>query len=650
LLTGKTPFDSKELLEAGLDAMRRTIQEQEPQRPSTKLSTMVEGELTTTAKRHHTDAPKLISDVRGDLDWIVMKCLEKDRARRYETANGLASDLQRHLDQEPVTACPPSNLYRFQKLVRRNKLAFAAAAAVTASLLIGLGISTWMFFQERAAKHEQARLRLQAQAKEKRAETEASKSRQVARFLEDMLQGVGPSVALGRDTTILREILDKAAQRVGKELNNQPEMLIELRTTLAATYFDLGLLNQAEEMAGKNLELARSSIGEENTAVADALGQLGEVRFWRSQLEEAEGLTREALRIRRKLLGSEHLDVAKSLRRLGNIVHRRQKPAEAETLFREALAIHRKLSGEEDLVVADLLHGLAVELRSGKLEEAEAISRQSLEIKRRLLGNEHPSVGESLETLGLCLKERGKLAEAETVFREALAMDEMLLGKDHFQAGTSRGGLGSVLAAQGRLAEAESLLRDAVTTQRKSLGEDTLDVTYPLFELGRVLERELKFAEAETSYRELLRIRKKLMVSPRGPMLAHLATVLRTQGKLSEAGAMLRDALRELQVCAETGAADEQNNLAWFLATYDDPGIRDGTSAVGFAEKAVAQTGRKNAMYLDTLAAAYAEAGEFTKAVSAQKEAIALLPDEGQKKDFTGRLTLYESNSPYREP
>src|SRR2546426_3534252 len=143
LLTGKTPFDSKELLEAGLDAMRRTIQEKEPERPSTKLSTMVEGELTITAKRRQTEPPKLISSVRGDLDWIVMKCLEKDRARRYETVNGLASDLQRHLDQEPVRACPPSNVYRFQKLVRRNKLAFGAGAVITATLVLGSLVSTW---------------------------------------------------------------------------------------------------------------------------------------------------------------------------------------------------------------------------------------------------------------------------------------------------------------------------------------------------------------------------------------------------------------------------------------------------------------------------------------------------------------------------
>src|SRR5713101_2676016 len=143
LLTGKTPFDSKELLESGLDAMRRTIQEKEPERPSTKLSTMVKGELTTTAKRHHTDAPKLISDVRGDLDWIVMKCLEKDRARRYETANGLASDLQRHLDQEPVNACPPTASYRLGKFVRKHR-APLSVAALFAMLLVTASVFTTM--------------------------------------------------------------------------------------------------------------------------------------------------------------------------------------------------------------------------------------------------------------------------------------------------------------------------------------------------------------------------------------------------------------------------------------------------------------------------------------------------------------------------
>src|SRR6185295_14792010 len=138
LLTGRTPFDAKELLAAGFEEMRRTIREKEPLRPSTRLSTLLAAEQNTAASLRQTEPPKLVHLVRGDLDWIVMKCLEKDRARRYETANGLAMDLQRHLDDEPVIARPPSATYRFQKLVSRNKLAFAAATAISAALVLGM--------------------------------------------------------------------------------------------------------------------------------------------------------------------------------------------------------------------------------------------------------------------------------------------------------------------------------------------------------------------------------------------------------------------------------------------------------------------------------------------------------------------------------
>jgi len=151
LLTGRTPFDPSELLQSGLDEMRRTIREKEPDRPSTRLSTMAEGELTTVAKHRHTEAPRLIHLVRGDLDWIVMKCLEKDRTRRYETANGLASDIQRHLNNEPVVARPPSALYRIEKLVRRNRLAFTAAALVALALVLGIVASTCRPFAPRAS-------------------------------------------------------------------------------------------------------------------------------------------------------------------------------------------------------------------------------------------------------------------------------------------------------------------------------------------------------------------------------------------------------------------------------------------------------------------------------------------------------------------
>jgi len=152
LLTGKTPFDTKMLVESGLDEMRRTLREKEPQLPSTMITSLRQTELTITAGQRHAEPPKLVSQLKGDLDWIVMKALDKDRNHRYETANGLALDIQRYLDCEPVVARPPSRPYRFKKLVRRNKVVFAAGGVVALALLIGLGLSTWFFFREREAR------------------------------------------------------------------------------------------------------------------------------------------------------------------------------------------------------------------------------------------------------------------------------------------------------------------------------------------------------------------------------------------------------------------------------------------------------------------------------------------------------------------
>ena len=154
LLAGSTPFDAKELMSLGIDAMRKTIREKEPVRPSTRFATLQGEELTTTARRRSTETSKLVHQLRGELDWIVMKCLEKDRTRRYEPANGLAADLKRHLNNETVVARPPSSAYRFQKLVRRNKVAFAAGVAIAVALLLGTIVSTWQAIRATRAKRE----------------------------------------------------------------------------------------------------------------------------------------------------------------------------------------------------------------------------------------------------------------------------------------------------------------------------------------------------------------------------------------------------------------------------------------------------------------------------------------------------------------
>ena len=175
LLTGSPPFDGGALMKAGLDEIRRVIRERDPDRPSMRLSTMAAADLTTTAQRRQSAPPALIRSVRGDLDWIVMKALEKDRTRRYETANGLALDIQRHLANETISARPPSALYKFQKAVVRHKLLFSGIALIVVLLVVSLALVTASLGKERQARREAVHARRDAEADKQKAQTEAYK-------------------------------------------------------------------------------------------------------------------------------------------------------------------------------------------------------------------------------------------------------------------------------------------------------------------------------------------------------------------------------------------------------------------------------------------------------------------------------------------
>jgi eukaryotic-like serine/threonine-protein kinase len=220
LLTGKTPFDQKELLRSGLDEMRRTLREKEPRRPSTMVTTLQGAELTATALHRHVEPPKLISLLQNDLDWIVMMALEKDRRRRYQTANGLAMDIELYLANEPVIARPPSRFYRLQKLVRRNRVVFAAAGAVTIALVIGLGTSTWLFFKEQESRREAERgraneiiLRQQAEAREKVARAAVLMDQDQFEEADQLMAEIPFSETVSEGENVFRSLGDWAALR-----------------------------------------------------------------------------------------------------------------------------------------------------------------------------------------------------------------------------------------------------------------------------------------------------------------------------------------------------------------------------------------------------------------------------------------------------
>jgi serine/threonine protein kinase/tetratricopeptide (TPR) repeat protein len=570
LLTGKTPFDAKELLAAGLEAMRRTIQEKEPPTPSTRLKQNIEAQRTQTPSESKIKNQK--SKIANDLDWIVMKCLEKDRARRYETANGLARDIERHLSNEPVLASPPSNMYRLQKLVRRNRVLFAAAGAVSLALVLGLGLSTWLFFRERAARGEQERLRHQAQNEKSAAQTEAAKSQQVATFLQDMLEGVGPSRALGRDTTMLKEILDRTAERVGKDLTNQPEVAIELRDTLADTYMALHLYQQMADVERENLRLATQHFGPENKKVARSLYELGEAERELGHLEEAEMISRKALALVRKLFGNEHRALPDVVASLATTLRQRGKLAEAESLNREALAISRKVLGSESEAVAYFLDVLGGTLyMEGKLAEAESVIREGLAIYRKLLGDDNPYVAASLDHLSGMLWASGKPAQAEPIARQALAMRRKIYGLEDIAVADSLNNLAPMLHDQRKLAEAEAIDREALAIYRKRYGPEHPAVATSMGNLAAVLEDEGKLAEAEALSREALTMRQKLLGNEHPEVAASLATlanVLTDQNKFTEAEPLLSQAVamrRKLLGDQHPDLALDLNNLAVLL-------------------------------------------------------------------------------------
>jgi serine/threonine protein kinase len=538
LLTGSTPFDTEALLKSGLDEIRRVIREEDPARPSTRLSRMKGESLPVVAQHRGSEPPRLIRTIRGDLDWIVMKALEKDRTRRYETANDLALDVKRLLENEPVSARPPSSLYKFQKAIQRNRLLSVSIGIIATLLVVSLIVVSASLSQERQARRE---------------------AKHVKQFLEEMLQGVEPEVAHGRDTTILREILDKAAARIDKE-TNQPVVAAELRSVIGKVYQRTKQYHQAEEMQRPVLVFCREHFGHESPEAAAALNELGITLIASGKWLEAEQVNREALEIRRRHFGNENADVATSEDNLAHACNDNGKFTEAEALIHEALATRRRLFGDESPEVIDSLRNQVIILGStGKWAEAEATAREVLALRRKLLGPQDPSVIGRLTDLAWAARGNGKQNEAEALEREAFALRQKVLSDNYPDAANSLYHLGDRMRQHGNLEDAYSVLSAALSLFRKSLGDDHPDTLYTLNSLGAVCEAETNWSESETIFRQVLASWRK-QAGDDDPQtlyaIRNVAGALEGQGKWAEAETLRRGAFASWR--KRSGNADAQ--------------------------------------------------------------------------------------------
>ncbi len=524
LLTGSTPVQSSTLRSAVFAEIQRIICEVEPPRPSVRLAQDTSA-LSGVAARRGTEPRKLARTVKGELDWIVMKALEKDRNRRYETANGLAMDVRRFLAAEPILAAPPSASYRLQKFVRRNKGAVAAGALVAASLLIGIAAFAW-----------------QAQI----AQARAYQLQQVANFQADMLgqiDATGAGIALSNNveakyadalaqtgmpvgeraaqaaafasqwqrinaTDTARELIDStmlrpAASAIDKKFRAQPEVDATLKQTLANVYVELGMLDAAEPLQRDALATRTRVLGERDPLVLESSNRQGELLMYQGQYDGAEPYFRRVLAARRSQLGEDHTDTIKTMSDLGELLRLNGDLKQAEPLARAALAKSRRVRGNDDLATLEAISNMGLLLDdAGKLDEARGFQLEAMQRSRRLLGSEHPQTLAAIDNYGALMFQKGDLAQADRYLAESLATRRRVLGEEHPETINSINSMAVVRGQQKRLFEAEAYYREAVAKTRRVLGADHPDTLQLVDNLGVFLADQGKLAEAEPFVRE----------------------------------------------------------------------------------------------------------------------------------------------------
>jgi len=461
LLTGTTPFDAETLKQAGYDEIRRMIREDEPAKPSSRISTLAAEALSTVSERHGVDPRKLTQTVRGELDWIVMKALEKDRTRRYETANGFAADVQRYLDDEPVVACPPSAAYRLRKFTRRNKGVLATIAIVAAALFLGTAISIWMAVEADTAKRL-ADQRFQDE-RDAREEADAQRQRAEANFqeatkaIDQFLAHVGnASLESVPEITPLRRDIMKDALEFSEELLRKNPNDVRVRFQIATISVQLGRLHQLLGDKAEAVRLARNAVAdlerlvEENPSeakyqaeLAEAYGMLG---WWGHSTERLE-LHQRAVALLEPLVAEYpnvlyyRMSLAMGYQYLG---HGQQTDPKGMQFLRRAITLFESSPNRYEIGHSNSHEYLGGILsRQHRLQESEAAYRQSTRIIREALArpdsadrserDRHWSrswarrcLARQYQQLGQVLTKAHRLQEAERAYRDAVAGFEQL--------------------------------------------------------------------------------------------------------------------------------------------------------------------------------------------------------------------------------
>ena len=517
LLAGVPPL---ELRKVAFEEFLRRLREEEPPKPSTRIRTQDSAASTEVARKRQTEPLILSRQIRGDLDSIALKALEKDRSHRYGSPSDLAADIGRHLRNEPVLAVPPSAAYRARKLARRYRAALATAAALMLVLMAAAGITIRQSI---------------------RANSEAAVAQAVNDFLQnDLLAQAsaanqsGPRTKPDPDLKV-RTALDRAAQRIAGKFDGQPEVEAAIRDTIGLTYMDLGLYPEARKQLERALELHRRVIGTENSTTLRTMSRIGSAAVLQGKYPEADVLLNQALTVQRRLLGGDHPDTLASLNNLATSYTGEGKYPQAGEIYKQVLEIRRRVSGPEHPETLKTMHDLAAIYNDeGKYGEAEELGRKTLEIRRRVLGPEHPSTLATMGNLAKNYYDQRKYAQAEELFRQTLEIRRHVSGPEHPSTLLDMQNLAVLYATQGKCAQAETLTRQLLETRRRVLGPEHSSTLYSAGNLAAFYSCEGKWAEATDLFAGTLEICRRVL-GVEHPLtlstLADFASMYQRQGK-----------------------------------------------------------------------------------------------------------------------
>ena len=456
ILVGVLPFDPESLRSAGFGEIQRIIRESDPPKASTRFIDLKDTQAVI-AEQRDTDPASLIKQLKGDLDWVIMKAMEKDRMRRYDTPHSLAMDIRFHLKNKPILARPPSTGYRVRKFIRRHKAGVTAAVLVFLGLVMGVTGLTIGLREAVKAKNE---------AVQQSARVEA-----INEFLNSMLASPDPSRE-GREIKVI-DILDRAQEQIPEKFKDKPEIEASVRFTLGETYEAIGVYEKSLAELETALNIQERFLGLDHPDTLNTMNSMGSIFIRLGKFQEAESLLLKLIPIKKKVLGAEHKDTIISMQNLGVAYYYQQKYTESEAIGRETLRIRRRVLGEDHEDVIYSLENLAIALAGQKKhEEAKKIYYEAKDLADRILEPNHPQTLRIMHNLACELKDSNEHNQAESLFKETLERQTEVFGPEHPDTIITMANMADLLNRMTRFQEAKTLAEKALALEEKVLGRE----------------------------------------------------------------------------------------------------------------------------------------------------------------------------------